>query len=107
MPGLEIVRADGGHDVIEATGYVVDDDGALLLRLDELTLRRYAPGTWIEVRALGVPLADHWPPDDLDVLLERLHVDLCVGLGDCAPWTPPTTRSGAWSTPRERCEVRR
>jgi hypothetical protein len=79
---VRISAPDGSHLDVEATGYEVDDDGALVVLVGDEAVRRVPALAWVAVDLLGEPLAETWPPDDLDLLLDRLAWKLVVGWGE-------------------------
>ena len=66
--------ANGSEDVVEAGGYVVNDAGDLVLHGGGDHIRSVSAGQWIEVRELGIRLAEEWPcPEVDDALVAALN----------------------------------
>lgn len=66
---------EAGRDC-EVTG-----DGTLSIRVGANEVARFGPGAWLEVRRVGVPLRDSWPPEDFERLMASLGERLVVGYG--------------------------
>jgi hypothetical protein len=75
--GFRVILPDlNTIEVIEASEYLVTDDGALVLRDRGKHIRTFPLDSWVDIRSLNLS-----PPRDVDVLLATL----CVRLGLCLP----------------------
>lgn len=79
--GYEVSLATAPNCVVEASDYVVDDGGALVLLADGGEVGRFEPGAWLAVEEFGVRLSPAWPTPELTGLLEDLRVLLGVTYG--------------------------
>jgi hypothetical protein len=81
MLGFRITMSDGTMRSVESDRYAVEDSGDLTLSGGASELLRCRSGEWVMVDALGTRLADEWPPDNLDVVVESVAEVLAVTFG--------------------------
>lgn len=81
MLGYRVALLDGTSEVVEASGYDIDDDGGLVLTLDGQAVRSWRLRQWITVDEVGTRIAAEWPAPGLRDVLETLLTILAVKYG--------------------------
>jgi hypothetical protein len=77
MHGYRVTLQNHEVVVIEATSYIVGDDGALEVVGGDERLDRWRPGEWLMIDELGTRLTDQWP-SQLDALINEAATVLAV-----------------------------
>lgn len=81
MLGYRITLDDGTTRDLEASGYHVDDEGALIVVGGEEPIERFSSGVWLWVQDLGTPLSDEWPDPRIGIALRNVAEVLVVKWG--------------------------
>ncbi len=61
MHGYRVTRFDGTEEIIEADGYVVNDDGVLEVHGGGTSIATFDLASWVDVNEVGQKLSNEWP----------------------------------------------
>jgi hypothetical protein len=81
MIGFLVTMRDGSSTSVEADDYVVDDAGDLLITGVGLPVLHLRAGDWLMIDALGMRLAQHWPPESLGYTIQTVAELLGIRFG--------------------------
>jgi hypothetical protein len=96
MHGYRVTLQHGDLHTVEATGYVVGDDGTITFLGGDDPVERWGPGEWLLVDEFGTRLAERWPPRHLDGLVNEAATLLSVHYGHYVHHLRDLTSFAAW-----------
>jgi hypothetical protein len=81
MHGYRVTVGHAAMKDVEASRYVVADDGALTLYGADEPVARWGPGEWLMIDEFGTRVSEQWPPSRLRYLVDEVATVLAVRYG--------------------------